>query len=409
MTWSRDGGSRGGLASSIKAATVAAVLVGGCLAQSAGPSASPAGPASPTASPAASGEATPPATEGPTSRPTPRPTERIFEYDGDASGRTDVTADLQRYIDETPDGSTIRFYDGGRYRLDCTIWVSGRTSLTIDGAGATFSAPETPCESQTMWRFHGGQGHVIRDMTIEGSHAAPGTYVPAFEFQAGVETLGTSDIEISDIVLRRLYGDCIHVGHNNQRGGDWEWSSDVAIRRIDCSGTGRQGIAITGARDVLIEHSTFSEQGFIVLDIEPDQPPNGAIGVNFRDNVVFGRVASQFVSIGGTGDVSDVVVERNQVLDGPNHGIWTVIEPLGGYRRRNIVIRDNVSAATFSAGRRQAVFVVRSTEGATISGNVQPREVTHLLLAEITDSCGIVLAANDPVGLVVGDGHDEPC
>ena len=251
----------------------------------------------------------------------PGATAAIHEYGGDSTGSSDVTEDLQRFIDGVPDGSVIHFRQGGEYRLDCTVWISHRNGLTFDGQGARFFVPSgVDCPSQTIWRFNAGGGHTIRNMTIEGNHPEPGTYQPPHEFQVGIETLGTVGIEIADITMRRAYGDCVHVGYDNQPGGNLEWSGSVWIHGLDCAGNGRQGIAVTGGRGVLIERSRFADQAYIVFDIEPDEPPNGAAGITIRDNVISGRGDSPMVSIGGAGDVSDILVERNRVLDGENRG-----------------------------------------------------------------------------------------
>ena len=192
----------------------------------------------------------------------PSATPAIHDYPGDATGSSDVTEDLQRFIDGVPDGSVIRFRQGGEYQLDCTVWISHRNGLTFDGQGSRFFVPSgVDCPSQTIWRFNAGGRHVIRNMTIEGNHPEPGTYQPPHEFQVGIETLGTVGIEIADITMRRTYGDCVHVGYDNQPGGNLEWSEVVWIHGLDCAGNGRQGIAVTGGRGVLVEQSQFHGSG----------------------------------------------------------------------------------------------------------------------------------------------------
>jgi Right handed beta helix region len=335
------------------------------------------------------------------------PTARTVAYEGDATGATDVTADLTAAIEALPDGSTLTFRPDGRYRLDCTVIVSERVGLTIDGQGATFLAPAPPCDTNGIWSFRGGRGHVIRDVTIVGEHPRPGSYEPPLEFQMGVEVAGVVGMEVADVTVRNVYGDCVYVGYETY-GGSLAWAEDVWVHGLDCAGNGRQGIAVTAGRNVLVERSTFADQAYVVFDIEPDAPPNGVDGVTIRENVVSGRVEDRFLSIGGTGDVRNVVVEGNEVRDGENQGIWTSIEPLGGHRRRNVVIRDNVGEGVFTENRT-AVFTVRGTDEATIRDNRQPLFAIPPLFADIDDSCAIVIAGNVSTGVIVDRSVPGPC
>lgn len=353
--------------------------------------------------PVASGATTP----GP-SRPTLHsPAGPVLDYLGDASGATDATADIQAFIDAAADGSTIRFRSGGTYPLHCTVLVRGRTNLTIDGAGARFVVPDgTDCASQTIWRFQGGGGHVIRDMTIEGSHPNPGTYQPPREFQIGVESLGTAGLEIADVTIRSTMGDCVHVGLD---GGDGDaWSEGIWIHDLDCARNGRQGIALTGARDVLIEDSRFADQAYVVFDIEPDEPPGGVDGVTIRDNVLAGRIDSPMLSIGGSGAVSNVLVEGNRAMAGANHGVWSVIEQRDGHRPRGIVIRANTGEQPFTVPS-STLFLVRRADEVTIADNHQAVLLLPPTMVDIEDACAVHVVGNGPIQLVRGAGRPGPC
>jgi hypothetical protein len=330
-------------------------------------------------------------------------------YPGDASGTSDVTEDLQRFIDAAPDGSTVAFEPAGTYRLDCTVWIRHRIGLTFDGRGARFFAPPgADCVSQTIWRFNAGGGHVIRDMTIEGSHPRPGTYEPPREFQVGVESMGTVGLEILDVTVRRTMGDCVLLGHDNQPGGQLEWSENVRIAGLDCSLNGRQGVAVTGGRNILIERSRFSDQAYIVFDLEPDEPPGGAHSVTIRDNVIAGLVDSPVLSIGGAGLVSNVLLEGNTVVGGENHGIWVVVEQRDGHRPRSIVIRDNRGEEPFAVPD-SAPFRIRSADDVTIQGNRQVVIALPPVMVDIDDSCAVTVADNTPMGLFRDGTPGQSC
>src|SRR3954465_3413297 len=58
----------------------------------------------------------------------------------DPTGSRDVTKALQAYLELAPDSATIRFPDSARYRVEGTLVLQGRHSLTLEGNGTTFLA-----------------------------------------------------------------------------------------------------------------------------------------------------------------------------------------------------------------------------------------------------------------------------
>src|SRR4051794_30833598 len=53
----------------------------------------------------------------------------------DGTGTTDVTSQLQSFLNGVPDGSTIELPAGGRYRVEGTLTLQDRHDLTIEGNG----------------------------------------------------------------------------------------------------------------------------------------------------------------------------------------------------------------------------------------------------------------------------------
>ena len=51
----------------------------------------------------------------------------------DSTGATDVTAELVAFIASVPDGSTISFPAGARYRIEKSLIIEGRHDLTFEG------------------------------------------------------------------------------------------------------------------------------------------------------------------------------------------------------------------------------------------------------------------------------------
>lgn len=61
----------------------------------------------------------------------------------DRTGTTDVTAALNAFIQSFPNGSTITFPAGSRYRVEHIVIIGNHSNLVIDGAGAVFFATTT--------------------------------------------------------------------------------------------------------------------------------------------------------------------------------------------------------------------------------------------------------------------------
>ena len=65
----------------------------------------------------------------------------------DFTGKTDVTNALQSFIDNVDNGVIVRFHKSGRYRVDGTLFVTNKMSITFDGQNATIFANDTRLSS----------------------------------------------------------------------------------------------------------------------------------------------------------------------------------------------------------------------------------------------------------------------
>src|SRR5207248_6077073 len=90
----------------------------------------------------------------------------------DSTGTTDVTSQLTNFVAGVPDGSTISFRAGGRYRTEGTLRFPNRHNLTIDGAGATLFATTTGSPGRTHVWFAGGGPVTVRDLDVVGANNA---------------------------------------------------------------------------------------------------------------------------------------------------------------------------------------------------------------------------------------------
>ena len=305
----------------------------------------------------------------------------------DATGTNDVTTDLLAFFASVPDGSTISFPAGAIYRIENTLLVKNRNNLTFEGNGATLIAktdgsgvtpdpvqvgpPGTWPRQRRHWRFWGGSGIVLRNMTIQGAHPSGGLggYIASLEAQHGIDFGGVVGGAIDGVTITDVYGDFILLGKTGPSSPTW--TSNVSVTNSTGIRNGRQAIAISGAQDVLIENNNFSQMARTVLDIEPDNSTSGAKRITFRNNTI-GPASGNFISNVGSGlaTVEDITVENN-VLTGT--AIQMLVgSPTASTRRARFTIRNNTSNLPFNSVHSLMVFY--RTDNIVVTGNTNPMQ-----------------------------------
>lgn len=316
----------------------------------------------------------------------------------DATGSSDVTAKLQRFLRSVEPGETVRFPEGGRYRIDGTVRLIDQHDLAIEGNGAELFAVTSGDRTRSILRIEGGSGFVIRDLVFTGANPAAGTgdaaYRSSREAQHGVEILGANDITLDDIVVTDVYGDFVYIGGRNVRQPDrsWQfsWSEGIVVRESRFVRNGRQGIAITAGSDVLIEDNVIKHTRRATFDIEPSGPRGGARNVRIVGNDV-GPGRLNFVTISGRGtQVSGITVAENDLA----RPFQLVAKSSDRSRRSDLVVRDNRS--TQALGSPNAAIELHDFSGAVVEGNTIPLKTGRGMAAVgLTRSCGVVVGDND--------------
>jgi hypothetical protein len=305
----------------------------------------------------------------------------------DATGSQDVSGALQSFIDKAPNGSTIVFKAGGRYRLDKGLQLWGRRNLTLDGNGAQLDLPRTDrgYDSIGIRVEIDSVGTTIRNLTMVGDNHQAGTSDACCDREAnhGIAVLSADDTLIENVHIRRVWGDCLYVNSGYGRAGDW--SDGVTFRDSTCRLTGRHGVAVEGGKRVRIANNVFDQIGMFVVDIEPWHPGEGASDVVIRDNSIVsygltGTFAGKLLQVCGPlkgSVVRDVTVTGNTVEG--NRGGWNGkmlglhIEVCGTDRiRENFTITNNIAKSTVDASDGWPVMLFTDVKGVTVTGNVQP-------------------------------------
>ncbi len=309
----------------------------------------------------------------------------------DATGATDVTAQLQALIDGAPDGATIRLGADARYRIRTTLELNGRHDLTIDGRAATITLVESDLSHRRNLWLVGSTSIVVRDLTLVGSNPDPGILDEANQFEHAIWIDGGSGITIDRVTMTNPWGDCVYLG---DRDGRLDWVDGLIVRNSSCHGAGRNGVSIVAGRNVRIEDSTFGNIGLHAVDIEPNQttPVQGADRVAVTGNQVDGPIEDYFFAANGWGPVANLSVENNVLVGVPMRITIAPVEG-SGYVRRSVLVTGNRSDTPAPAVEQAAMSFGRVI-GLTVTGNVVPLEGDGSALVDVQDSCQVTITDN---------------
>lgn len=326
----------------------------------------------------------------------------------DATGATDASAALQRFVDGLPNGVTIVFAAGGTYRMDHGLVLHGRHDLVFEGNGATLRAAGSASQpTDSLFALMDGDARIaIRNLTLVGNNPDAGT-VDAFhggdEHLHGFYLGGASDILIEDVAIRDVYGDCVYVGTD----GGTTWSRGITFQDSTCTGTGRHGVGYIAGRDVTVQRVAFDRIGMWVVDIEPNRSSEGADGFVLRDNTVgtYGLTDEYLAWLvsaraGADGAIAqNVSIVGNAITGNPASGYdgdplgLNVYVDGGVGPRSGWVIRDNDATITMSRTSHGAPIYMRETAGVVVADNRQPMRAGEL--ARFPGSTDVIYQDND--------------
>ena len=298
----------------------------------------------------------------------------------DATGSKDVSAELNAFIRNAPNGSTIVFKAGGTYRLGEVVRVLGKKRLTLEGNGATLKLTG-PIDFFGAGIFveQLSEDITIRDLKIVGQHAAAGTKdaLGPGESQHAIAVYGSTNTLIERVDIQRVGGDCLYVSAHERR----IWSDGVTFRDSTCRLTGRMGVTVIAGSRVRVENNTFDEIGYAVVGIEPDAGNEGARDVVVRDNTVGSySLTDQYegaLFYACNAPWSDGAVVRDVTVSG--NTVAGNLAGKGGMRGLHVTICADVAPANYTitnntAGKAVAGPVLRilGANGVTVTGNKQP-------------------------------------
>lgn len=321
----------------------------------------------------------------------------------DTTGTTDVTNALNAYFRSVPDSSEIHFVPFARYRVEGTLLFVNRRHLTLQGNGATVFATTTgagvtpPASLAHRWPrgrrhflFQGGAGITVRNVKVRGANPVAGTsepaYVAALEAQHGFEFSGVEGGELDRVTVNDVYGDFVYFGPYTGN-----LASGIRVHHSTFERNGRQGVAFTGAQDILFEQNAMSHVRRAHFDLEPNLSSDVVRRITIRDNA-FGPGRLLFLASGGAaGTVEDIKVERN-VLTGKELNVQ-MVAPVGSRRSR---VRIAGNSSNFSHGNPMGYLMLfQRVDGVEVSGNANPLQAGRNMVGVRTrESCAVVVRNN---------------
>jgi hypothetical protein len=320
----------------------------------------------------------------------------------DGTGATDVTQALTAFIQHVPNHSLISFPRNKRYRIESILLIGNRTDLVIEGSGSTFFATttgsgQTPVgptgvrghwpRHRSQWIVYDSSNIVVRDIVIVGANQRAGVdenaYVASLEAQSGFEFYRTKDSSLEGCNISYTYGDHIYIGHD---------SIGITVSHCTLLNSGRHSIAVTWARNVVLDANVISRIGRTAIDLEPNGNRASVTGVLISHNRI-GVVRLNVIAAAGKGDVSNIAISGNHLGGQP---LTVRNTPPAGKRRHDWQVLDNTSDTTL--GSPHGSVWIAQTDGVNIQGNTQPlaaRRPTQQQDVELPGCTRVTVAKNN--------------
>lgn len=332
----------------------------------------------------------------------------------DPTGKEEVSAQLNKFLAEVPDGAAIRFPAGAVYRCELPLVLKDRKDLSIDGQGATIIAKTTGADAlprgqkpphkwprtRAHFRLQNCDNIQLRNLKITGPNEQGGTSLEggngAFEAQHGVQISGSSQITLNNLKIEYVYGDFVYIGNRGEK-----WSNHISVENCHFHHNGRQGIAITAGEHILIENNYLGHIRRSSIDFEPNTPEGGARHITIRNNVFGPGRLTWLASKGRGGNIGHILVENN-LLNGKSPNVIIGIDQ---YRRGPITIRNNM-ADTRHGNPSGTAWQFLNIDGLTVVGNFIPLQPGRNMKLVRFKNCTDVTVQNNALLNAVGEATE---
>jgi hypothetical protein len=343
----------------------------------------------------------------------------------DATGATDVTDDLETFLNGLADGTTVEF-GTGIFRIDGTVTITDRNALTLTMEPAGYFIRDDPTGTGFLPMFNpvGGCNLTLDGLRIRGANrnaGVNGDYVVAKESQHCVILSGTTNSRIIDCELWEPYGDCVYldarkIGPAGAR-ASYFWCNTVLVDGCRIHHSGRQLLTLQGVYNATITDCDIWEARRSTFELEPLTAAwNSADGVDiFANRIGVGRFA--VITSTGTGPCENVAFHDNLMGrsllvvgvdgDGGRRNGWSIIG------NRFITELDDTTYVAVpdpcahhgSPSGCQISFT--RYDGLVITGNeanLDTGRTPSMVFVQLVDCAAYDVSDNDVLEVVGGDG-----
>jgi len=329
----------------------------------------------------------------------------------------EVTAQLNAWIAQVPDGTatsptTIDFAPSGCYWVDHTVAIggvnatgtapAGRHYLYVEGNGATLQAKNLapPGVGRDELRITTGDNITVHNLNAVGVNTVA-QYNGSYEHDGNFGISGTTNVTLDDVHGYGAYGDFVDTGPQEFSWPTVETVSNFTLKNSSADVTGRHGVTCTDCNGFTVDHNTFDNIGYDVMDVEVEDASWSAHHVRFTNNTIGHVHLIVFANAGQSHDIGDVTVSGNvmNTVSGscfePIYIDWTSADPVhrpGPYvisgnklyaysdvvwvnRADNVTVQGNTSIF-MNGGCRNAGVIASSSVGGSVTGNDFTGEAT---------------------------------
>jgi len=247
----------------------------------------------------------------------------------------DVTASLSKWISSVPDNSTLRLGGGACYLVEGSIVISNRKRVLFDGNGSTLQAKTKGTRTRIHFGIDNSENIIVRNLTVKGPNthagATPSAYDEKLEAQHAFNVGGVRNVLLDGVRASDVYGDFVYISSSGQGPRRRQPSEHVAVVRSRFSRNGRQGVAITSARDVTIRGNDIADVARSIFDLEPNTERDAVRRVRIERNTTGAAVNFWIASKGAGNQIGDIVV-RDNIMRSSTGGLVFVFGGPGGAR-----------------------------------------------------------------------------
>jgi hypothetical protein len=240
---------------------------------------------------------------------------------------SDATKPLQAWLKQLPSNTTVDL-KGACYQVDAGITITLQQGLIIEnGTFRDFNVSPGNTHGHGTARGHpvfnviGGSNIGFENLRFVGVNR--GGYHPQLAFQAAIEIQGTIGVTLSQLRIRRVFGDGINLeplrGSADHKSGQiLNPTENVTISNVSIGVAGRQGITLASVNGVNVTNVTMTGIAMDAYDFEADQNNEGAKNV-----VINGCSYSKLLNISMQGPETGPITIENCIMPLAGSG-WAV-------------------------------------------------------------------------------------